>query len=208
MSIKKLQNLCKEHRHDMAVRLNSDLEAEFCEEARGLLESKGLRSETYEVQICRLHEWCNQEISSKIVAKAIGCSVSYAQRFSYDDDKGGFEKGWSKTDQSQKVSPGARTKIINRDNNSCLRCGVGGEIELEVHHILPINQGGTNDDSNLATLCPRCHKAAHEGAKSSGRTAYAQGGFDRWVQGIDVSSEGCNRSIGSTQTEVYDYDDI
>jgi len=208
MSVKKPRNLCKEHRYDVAVRINSDSEAKFCEEVGRLLKSKELRSETYEVQICSLHEWCKQEISPKIVAKAVGCSVSYAQRFSYTDDRGGFEKGWSKTDQSQKVSPGARTKIINRDNNSCLRCRLGDETKLEVHHVLPISQGGTNDDSNLATLCSRCHKAAHEGAKSTGRTAYARGGFHRWVQGTDESSGECNRSVGPTQTEVSDYDDV
>jgi len=27
----------------------------------------------------------------------------------------------------------------------------------EVHHILPLGHGGTNDDSNLMSLCKPCH---------------------------------------------------
>lgn len=148
------------------------VETEFCEVAESLLESEGLKSETYEVQICRLHEYCEQKIESELVAKAVGCSPSYARRFSYDDERGGFQKEWSKSNQNEKVSPGARTKIINRDGGSCLRCGLENEAGLEVHHILPISQGGTNDDSNLATLCPHCHEAAHGGSKTSGKTVY------------------------------------
>lgn len=32
---------------------------------------------------------------------------------------------------------------------------------LEIHHIIPCAQGGTNDISNLTLLCPTCHKKAH-----------------------------------------------
>ena len=156
------------------------VETEFCELAESLLESEGLKSETYEVQIYRLHEYCEQKVESELVARAIGCSPSYARRFSYDDERGGFEKEWSKSNQNEKVSPGARTKIINRDGGSCLRCGLENETALEVHHILPVSHGGTNDDSNLATLCSYCHEAAHGGSKTSGKTAYERGDFREW----------------------------
>jgi len=29
----------------------------------------------------------------------------------------------------------------------------------EVHHILPLGRGGTNHESNLLSLCNRCHSA-------------------------------------------------
>jgi len=29
--------------------------------------------------------------------------------------------------------------------------------ELHVHHVVPRSEGGTNDLSNLVTLCSRCH---------------------------------------------------
>ena len=33
----------------------------------------------------------------------------------------------------------------------------------EVHHIVPISQGGTEESRNLILLCPNCHKMAHVG---------------------------------------------
>lgn len=31
----------------------------------------------------------------------------------------------------------------------------------EVHHILPISKGGTNEESNLMSLCRSCHNKIH-----------------------------------------------
>ena len=31
----------------------------------------------------------------------------------------------------------------------------------EVHHILPINRGGSNDESNLMSVCHSCHEKLH-----------------------------------------------
>ena len=33
----------------------------------------------------------------------------------------------------------------------------------EMHHIIPVAEGGTEDISNLVLLCPNCHKMAHVG---------------------------------------------
>lgn len=33
----------------------------------------------------------------------------------------------------------------------------------ELHHIVPISEGGANDDSNLILLCPNHHKQADMG---------------------------------------------
>nr|WP_240938229.1 HNH endonuclease [Haloarcula rubripromontorii] len=203
MSANELQELYTEYRSTHPR--PESVETEFCEVAESLLESEGLKSETYEVQICRLHEYCERKVESGLVAKAVGCSASYARRFSYDDERGGFEKEWSKSNQSEKVSPGARTKIINRDGGSCLRCGLEDEAELEVHHILPVSHGGTNDDSNLATLCSHCHEAAHGGSKTSGKTVYAQGDFREWTQETDRGSGERCQSLSSKQMKISDY---
>jgi len=201
LSANELQELYTEYRSTHPR--PESIEIEFCEVAESWLESEGLKSETYEVQICRLHEYCEQKIESGLVAEAVGCSPSYARRFSYDDERGGFQKEWSKSNQNEKVSPGARTKIINRDGGCCLRCGLEDETELEVHHILPVSQGGTNDDSNLATLCSHCHEAAHGGSKTSGKTMYAQGNFRAWTKETDRTPE--KQSLGSIQKKLFDY---
>ena len=43
----------------------------------------------------------------------------------------------------------------------CAECLVRGSATpaSEVHHILPLSRGGTNDEANLAALCKPCHSA-------------------------------------------------
>ena len=52
-----------------------------------------------------------------------------------------------------------RKQVIIQDNCCCRRCGAGvEEVPLEVHHIVPLMYGGTNEYGNLAALCSLCHK--------------------------------------------------
>lgn len=41
----------------------------------------------------------------------------------------------------------------------CEQCKAEGRLEpaTEVHHVLPLADGGTNDARNLMALCKRCH---------------------------------------------------
>lgn len=50
-----------------------------------------------------------------------------------------------------------RDRIFKRDLYTCQNCGrVGGDLELD--HIVNVAKGGTDDDSNLQTLCKSpCH---------------------------------------------------
>lgn len=58
-----------------------------------------------------------------------------------------------------------RRKVYRRDDYQCQNCGrwggEWGEYQLEAHHIVPLSQGGSNEMSNLVTLCEQCHDAAH-----------------------------------------------
>jgi hypothetical protein len=49
-----------------------------------------------------------------------------------------------------------RKQMYKRDGWKCVLCAKVGPIQC--HHILPVRHGGTDDPSNLATLCPSCHK--------------------------------------------------
>jgi hypothetical protein len=48
------------------------------------------------------------------------------------------------------------TECLIRDNHTCQDCG--STKCLEVHHLLPISQGGRNKLDNLKTVCHDCHK--------------------------------------------------
>ena len=52
-----------------------------------------------------------------------------------------------------------RERILARDGFRCSGRFIGGECSavLDVHHIRPREEGGTDEDSNLMTLCHRHH---------------------------------------------------
>lgn len=54
-----------------------------------------------------------------------------------------------------------RRKILKRDNYKCVECG--SDEKLNVHHIIQRSKGGDNSESNLVTLCLKCHAEKHKG---------------------------------------------
>lgn len=58
-----------------------------------------------------------------------------------------------------------RAMVLDRDGRKCVMCGKtakdkhadGSPVTLEVDHILPVAQGGTNCESNLRTACNKCN---------------------------------------------------
>lgn len=43
---------------------------------------------------------------------------------------------------------------------SCVICG-WNKTSCDVHHIIPVSNGGKNEITNLITLCPNCHRMVH-----------------------------------------------
>lgn len=58
-----------------------------------------------------------------------------------------------------------RRSVYKRDGFKCVNCGARGgtegSIELHAHHIVPLSAGGSNELTNLATLCADCHAKLH-----------------------------------------------
>lgn len=63
-----------------------------------------------------------------------------------------------------------RASILERDDYLCLLCKANGHVTeaTDVDHIIPREQGGTDDPTNLQSLCSPCHKekTAKEDSKS------------------------------------------
>ncbi|HEY4176090.1 MAG TPA: HNH endonuclease [Kofleriaceae bacterium] len=68
------------------------------------------------------------------------------------------------------IPPAIQRLVWARDKGVCQTPGCRSCIGLEIHHIIPRSQGGTNDPSNLTLRCSSCHQAHHEGRlRISGR---------------------------------------
>lgn len=62
-----------------------------------------------------------------------------------------------------------RARILQRDSGLCQICKAAGRLTMatEVDHRVPLEDGGSNDDSNLDSVCQPCHaiKTAEEASR-------------------------------------------
>lgn len=56
---------------------------------------------------------------------------------------------------------------MQRLGGNCARCGAMAQ--LEIHHVTPLSEGGTNAITNLQVLCRNCHIEHHRGNATPGR---------------------------------------
>jgi hypothetical protein len=64
----------------------------------------------------------------------------------------------------QDIPPAVRRKVHRRDHGTCRVPACRSARNLDVHHIVPREKGGTHDVENLITLCESHHLAHHAGA--------------------------------------------
>ena len=60
------------------------------------------------------------------------------------------------------IPPKTRREVLERDRHRCQTPGCRHTHFLEIHHKRPVARNGTNDPSNLITLCGACHRLIHE----------------------------------------------
>jgi hypothetical protein len=98
-----------------------------------------------------------------------------------------------------------RQKVLDRDRNRCRNCGRGPEkdVELEIHHIVPLDAGGRDTLSNLVTVCTECHRAIHiEGATAPDVAENAT--FDQYPTG-DGDDESTSPGDINAPTDLEDF---
>lgn len=71
------------------------------------------------------------------------------------------ERKWN---GSKWCRPEKRLAIYNRDGFCCAYCGATAEdgVVLTLDHILAVELGGTNDETNLITACFSCNSAKQD----------------------------------------------
>ena len=74
---------------------------------------------------------------------------------------------WNKALYQQGTNIGfenTKAYVLHRDEYKCRHCkGKSGDRRLQVHHIVYREHGGSDEESNLATLCKTCHDGVHSG---------------------------------------------
>ncbi len=76
-----------------------------------------------------------------------------------------YELSWRTAEDRKFLKSSAwrkiRFRILERDDFTCAYCGFRSEKGQHVNHIN--GDPKNNDDSNLETICPDCHKVTHAG---------------------------------------------
>lgn len=112
-------------------------------------------------------EWCGSIIMNK--RRTSCCCPECSQKFAIATSSVMYANTGS--------ASGYRNHIFRRDDYTCQCCKAPHrEINengiplpttdglLELHHIIPVSQGGMDNPENLITLCRDCHKAVHSKA--------------------------------------------
>lgn len=56
-------------------------------------------------------------------------------------------------------TPSFKQELFNIHGTRCINCG--SDLDVELHHIVPLGLGGTNRITNIVPLCHLCHQKAH-----------------------------------------------
>jgi hypothetical protein len=80
------------------------------------------------------------------------------------EEIGSIEDGAEPTRAVQAIPPSVRRLVWRRDHGRCRVPGCRSSWNLDIHHIVHREDGGTNDPENLSVMCEGHHLALHEGS--------------------------------------------
>lgn len=70
-----------------------------------------------------------------------------------------------------------KENVLKRAKDKCELCNSkapfiknNGEPYFEIHHLIPLAEGGLDTESNTTCLCPNCHKELHYGEEAKKKT--------------------------------------
>lgn len=72
-------------------------------------------------------------------------------------------------------------EILLKEFGCCEVCGYDFKPTLQVHHIIPVSKGGSNDLENLSLLCPNCHSLIHSLMSDATTNSMDAEEMDKWI---------------------------
>jgi 5-methylcytosine-specific restriction protein A len=107
----------------------------------------------------RRKRWCGDNLCKEVIDEKV-------KHHNYKKTQKKIEKGTFRHGVNEEL----RNYIRNRDDLVCRLCNKEVEtIRAQVHHIVPVSNGGEDDYTNLILLCHNCHVSVH------------QNGWDKYV---------------------------
>ncbi len=102
---------------------------------------------------------------------------------------------WNEVDRLRAGSSKVRPLVLQRDRRTCQACGAKPPIPVQVDHIIELRHGGTNDPSNLWSLCGACHAAkTYSGSRHNPRARLVIAGLS--ARGYRASYTWCTEDGG------------
>ena len=68
--------------------------------------------------------------------------------------------------------PIVRRKVLARCDHKCTICG--SDEEIEIHHIVPVQDGGMMDMGNLTAVCFKCHRERNDEATDKNKAIHSK----------------------------------
>ena len=98
-----------------------------------------------------------------------------------------------------------RREVMVRANQACETCCFSFWAVLVVHHIIPVQLGGSAHRSNLIVLCPNCHALIHH--YSHHRSPEKHEGWIKGLTAIGLTEEQASRVLLVASKEAVVNDD-
>lgn len=121
-----------------------------------------------ELLTSRIKHDFEMDVPPLYIAEAIDANVMDIRHIRYHPKRGVTNR---RGNDRESIPPSVRRCVRDRDDGKCVRCGIEVD-DLQLHHIIPLSQGGYSFEGNLAYLCDECHYEAHLGDTSTKRVAY------------------------------------
>ncbi|MEU6725558.1 HNH endonuclease [Nonomuraea wenchangensis] len=96
------------------------------------------------------------------------------------------------------VSKRLRHEIFRRDNFTCQSCGAKApDVKLQPDHVIPVTLGGTDEPSNLQTLCEDCNAGKSATPPTAATVAKVADDAARWSRAMQAAADSM---LGETKT--------